>query len=161
MNVKPLLPVAAVAALASLALTPHAQNSAQKIGFVNVEQVVQASPAFAGLKDLQTKAAADLKPITDQLDAIQKKGAQASAADRQQYDTLSKTYEGKAKTWNDQIGEKQKPILAAVDAAVSATAKAQGVTIVMNKAVAAQSQLVIYADEGATDLTDAVKKNLK
>lgn len=161
MNVKHLLPVAAVAALAFGTLAPHAQNAPQKIGFVNVEQVVQASPAFAGLKDLQTKAQAELKPITDQLDAIQKKGAQATAADRQAYDTQSKVYESKAKSWNDQINEKQKPILAAVDAAVSATAKAQGVTIVMNKAVAAQSQLVIYADEGATDLTEAVKKNMK
>ena len=47
-----------------------------------------------------------------------------------------------------------------VDKAIAKVAKAQGFSVVMSRQVAAQSGLVVYADED-TDLTQAVIQELK
>lgn len=161
MKIQSLLPLAAVGALALVSVAPHAQTGAQKVGFVDVNKVVQADPGYPAIADLQKKGQADLKTISDQITAIQQKGANATAADRQNYDTLTKTYDQKAKSWNDQVQAKTKPILDKVDTAVGAVAKAQGFAILMDKSVAAQSNLVIYADTNSTEVTDQVIAQMK
>lgn len=161
MKIQALLPLAAVGALAFAALQPHAQTAPQKVGFVDVDKVIQADPGYATIADLQKKGQAELKPIEDQITAIQQKGQNASAAERQSYDTLTKTYDSKAKSWNDQVQAKLKPITDKIDKIMPTVAKAQGFSVVMSKAVAAQSNLVIYADPQSTELTDAVIAQLK
>ena len=161
MNAKALFPLAALGALALGTLAPHAQTAPQKIGYVDVQAVLQASPKYGDVDALYKKSQADLKPATDQLKAIQDKGASATAAERQQYDTLLKTYQANAKKWEDQVNAKLTPLNADVNAAVSKVAQAQGFSMVLNKGVAAGSQLVIYADEKSLDLTPAVIAQIK
>ena len=161
MNVKALAPVAIVAALGFGSLVPHAQTAPQKVGFVNVADVLSAHPSNAAVKALQDKEKAELDPMVNQIKAIQAKGAAATAAEKDQANQLITTVQSKDKDYQGQIQKLVTPIETAVDAAVSATAKAQGFSIIMDRQQAAQSSLVIYADVASTDITEAVKKNLK
>lgn len=160
MNVKTLAPLAVVAALGFGSLMPHAQTGAQKIGFVNVTEVLKAHPGNAAVTALQTKANTELGAIDTQIKAIQAKGTGATAAEKDQATLLTTTLTAKAKDYNDQLAKAVAPIEKAVDAAVSSTAKAQGFSVIMDKGIAATSSLVIYAD-ASTDLTATVIKNLK
>ena len=160
MNVKTLAPIAVVAALGFGSLVPHAQTAPQKIGFVNVAEVLKAHPSNASITALQTKANTELGALDNQIKAIQAKGAGATAAEKDQATQLTTTLNAKVKDYNDQLAKATAPVEKAVDAAVSTTAKAQGFSIVMDKGIAATSSLVIYADPG-TDMTATVIKNLK
>ncbi|MGY2895310.1 OmpH family outer membrane protein [Deinococcus sp. UYEF24] len=160
MNVKTLAPLAVVAALGFGSLVPHAQTGAQKIGFVNVNEVLKAHPSNGTVTALQTKANTELGAIDAQIKAIQAKGAGATAAEKDQATLLTTTLNSKAKDYNDQLAKAVAPIEKAVDDAVSSTAKAQGFSVIMDKGIAATSSLVIYAD-ASTDLTATVIKNLK
>ena len=155
-----LLPVAALGGLAFMTLAPHAQSTPQKIGFVDVQSVIKAHPRFAAYDTLYKQAQTALKPTTDQITALQNKGPSLTAAERQQLDTLAKTYQDSAKTWNDKVNQVYAPMVDDVNKAVAAAAKTQGFTVVMDKATAAQG-LVIYADGGSTDLTQAVLTQIK
>jgi outer membrane protein len=160
MNVKTLVPLAVVAALGLGSLAPHAQTGAQKIGFVNVNEVLKAHPNNTAVTALQTKANTELGALDAQIKAIQAKGTAATPAEKDQATLLTTTLNSKAKDYNDQLAKAVAPIEKAVDAAVSSTAKAQGFSVIMDKGIAATSSLVIYADP-STDLTATVIKNLK
>ncbi|WP_027480662.1 OmpH family outer membrane protein [Deinococcus pimensis] len=156
-----LVPLAVLGTLAFGALAPHAQNTAQKLAYVDVQSVLKAHPKYGELDALNKQAQAALKPTQDKIAAIQQKGNNATAADRQTLDALAKTYQADAQKWQKQIQDKTDPVLAQVNTAVAATAKAQGVTMVLDKNIAATSGLVIYADEKSLDLTSAVSAQLK
>jgi len=156
-----LIPLAVLGTVAFGALVPQAQTGTQKIAYVDVQTVVKAHPKFGEVDALNKQAQTALKPSQDRITAIQQKGSNATAAERQTLDTLAKTYQADAQKWQKQIADKNAPILKDVDAAVSAAAKAQGVTMVLDKTIAATSGLVIYADEKAMDLTGAVSNQLK
>jgi len=160
MNLKTLAPLAVVAALGFGSLMPHAQTGAQKVGFVNVTEVLKAHPSNASITALQAKANTELGALQTQLKTIQDKGASATAAEKDQATQLTATLTAKAKDYNDQLAKAVAPVEKAVDAAVSSTAKAQGFSVIMDKGIAATSSLVIYADP-STDLTATVIKNLK
>lgn len=157
---KALAPVAIVAAFGLGTLAPHAQTAPQKIGFVDVQRLLSSHPADKDVKSIQQKANTELGALEQQIKAIDAKGAQASAAEKQSRTTLVSTIQAKAKTYDDQLKPKTDAIEKAVDTAVSAVAKNNGVGIVMDRGVAARSGLVIYADNG-TDMTDAALKALK
>ena len=70
------------------------------------------------------------------------------------------TYNAKLKSFDDQMKAKAAPVEKAVDAALGNYAKANGFAVVMDRSIAQQSGLVVYADS-TTDLTDAVKKTIK
>ena len=70
------------------------------------------------------------------------------------------TYNAQLKTYDDQMKAKAGPIETSVDAALSSYAKANGFSVIMDRSIAQQSGLVVYADT-ATDVTEAVKKNVK
>ena len=159
MNLKVLAPTLAVAALGFGTLVPHAQTASQKIGFVDVSQVLAAHPSNTSIKALQAKADTELKGLDTQIKAIQAKGTSATAAEKDQATQLIATIQAKAKDYDAQISKAITPVETAVDAAVTSTARAQGFSIIMDKKLAANG-LVIYADP-STDLTDAVVKNLK
>ncbi|GGQ98507.1 cationic outer membrane protein OmpH [Deinococcus ruber] len=160
MNVKALAPIAIVAALGFGTLVPHAQTAPQKVGFVDVNGVATADSRYAAVKTLQDKATAELNPLDAQVKAIQAKGTGATAAEKDQMNQLITTIQSKAKDYDAQIAKLVDPITNSVNTAVTAAAKAQGFSVVMDANVARNSGLVIYADQSA-DLTDAVKKGLK
>lgn len=155
-----LLPLAAFGLLAFGTLAPQAQTPTFKVGFVDVQTAAKAHPKYSEVDTVDKQAVAALTPTSNQIKAIQDKGANATAAERQQLDTLIKTFQADSKKWNDQINAKMNPINDDLDKAVAAVAKAQGFTIIMNRAVAGQG-LVIYADLPSSDLTQAVITQLK
>lgn len=156
---KALAPIAIVAAFGLGTVAPNAQTPAQKIGFVDVAKLLAAHPNDKDIKAIQTKADAELSALDKQVKAIDAKGAGATAAEKQQRETLVKTIQSKAADYNKQIDPKITAVEKAVDTAVSAVAKSNGYAVVMDKSVAA-SGLVIYADPG-TELTDAALKAIK
>lgn len=158
MSAKALAPVALIAAFGLGTLAPHAQTTAQKVGFVDVDALFAAHPAnkdVIALRDSLNKDAA-LTDTVNKLRAIDAKGANATAAEKQQRDTLLATYNAKVKPLNDKTSQ----VETAIDKALGDYAKSNGFSVVMDRAVAAQSGLVIYADPG-TDVTEAVKRTVR
>ncbi|MFC4425318.1 OmpH family outer membrane protein [Deinococcus navajonensis] len=163
MNAKVLAPLAVVTALGLGTVAPHAQTPAQKVGFVDVAQVLAAQPAGKELNELQKKANAELGELDKQVKAIDAKGTAATAAEKDKRATLVSTIQAKAKAYDTQMTQLQPKITAAekaADTAVSSVAKANGYSVVMDRNVAANSGLVIYAEDN-TDLTAAAIKALK
>lgn len=138
-------------------LAPHAQSAPQKIAFVNVAEVLKAHPDNAAVVALQKKADDELKPLNDQIKALQAQGSAIKPADKDKLTQLIATIQNKAKDYDKQINDKVAPLTEQVDTAVSAAAKANGVAVVMDAAAA--NGLVVYADP-TTDLTAAVKNAL-
>ena len=141
-------------------LAPHAQTAPQKVAFVNVAALLQDSPDQALVADLRKKADAELKPLDDQIKALQAQGDKITPADKDKLTQLLTTIQAKIKDYDKQIGDKVQPMTAKVDAAVKAAAVANGVAVVMDAAAARDSGLVVYADD-STNLTDAVKASIK
>ncbi|WP_337844309.1 OmpH family outer membrane protein [Thermus sp.] len=146
-------------------LTPQlAQNKtvATRIGFVDANALVQAHPDYKKVQDVQAQAKKELAPLEEKLKPLDQKvrAGQATAKERQDYETLAKSYQDTLKKWQDRQDAVLKPILEDVDQAIAKVAKAQGFAVVMSRQVAAQSGLVVYADED-TDLTQAVIRELK
>ncbi|GGI72217.1 OmpH family outer membrane protein [Deinococcus wulumuqiensis] len=155
---KALAPVALAAAFGFGTLAPHAQTPAQKVGFVNVDALFAAHPGnkdVLAMSESLNKDAA-LTDTVNKLRAIDAKGASATAAEKQQRETLLATYNAKTKALNDKTAQ----VETAIDKSLNDYAKANGFSVIMDRAIAQQSGLVIYADS-STDLTDAVKKTIK
>jgi outer membrane protein len=149
----------AVALIGTLS-APIAQNTALpsgRIGFVESQRVLKAHPRGAEVTRLQQDAQAELQPLIEQVNALRAKVAAgtASAAERSQLDVLTRTVQATQQRWQTRINTALEPITKDIDTAISATAKAEGYSIVMDRAVAGQSALVVYADED-TDMTDRV-----
>lgn len=160
MNAKALAPIAIVAAFGLGTLAPHAQTAGTKIGFVNVDDLFAAHPADKDIKALQTKYQTDLSALDKQIKDIDAKGTAATAADKDNRAKLVTTYNNTLKTYDDQMKAKAAPVEKSIDTALGNYAKANGFSVIMDRSVAQQSGLVIYADP-TTDLTEAVKKNVK
>ncbi len=160
---KKLLPIAVAVALTAAFTLPMAQTRATRIGFVNAQKVLQNHPQGAKVLDFQKKAQEELKSLSDQVQALQVKIANgtATAAERQKYETLVKTGQARQAALKAQVDKLLEPITKEVDAAVAKVGKAQAFVLVMDRAIASQSGLVIYADPEGTDLTDDVIKVIK
>ncbi|GAA5504462.1 hypothetical protein Dxin01_04236 [Deinococcus xinjiangensis] len=159
-NAKALAPIALVAAFGLGTLAPHAQTPAAKVGFVNVDTLFAAHPNDKDVKALQTKFQTELADLDTKIKAIDSKGAAATATDKDQRTQLVATYNAKLKDYDTQMKAKAGPVEQSVDKAINDYAKANGFSIVMDRAVAQQSGLVVYADT-STDITEGVKKNVK
>ncbi|SEI59390.1 periplasmic chaperone for outer membrane proteins Skp [Deinococcus reticulitermitis] len=157
---KALAPIALIAAFGLGTLAPNAQTSGQKVGFVNVDTLFAAHPSDKDIKALQATANKELGDLDARIKAIDAKGNAATAADKTQREQLVSTINAKAKSFNDQMSAKATPVENSVDKALSDYAKANGFAIIMDRAIAQQSGLVVYADN-STDVTDGVKKNVK
>ncbi len=136
------------------------QAASNKICFVNAQQLLAAHPMGKDVQALRDAANKEIKPIADQLTTLQTKisGGTATAADRQQFDALNKTYQATGKKWQDKINAAIEPITKDVDVAVQKGAVAEGCSIVLDKSIAA-SGLVVYADPNL-DITAVVIKLL-
>ncbi|WP_243030401.1 OmpH family outer membrane protein [Thermus altitudinis] len=159
------LSLAALLLAFSALLTPmlaQNKNVATRVGFVDADALVQAHPDYKKVQDLQAQARKELGPIEEKIKPLEAKirSGQATAKERQDYENLVKTYQDTVKKWQERQNPVLKPILEDVDKAIAKVAKAQGFSVVMSRQVAAQSGLVVYADDD-TDLTEAVKKELK
>lgn len=158
-------PLVALALALGALLTPmlaQNRNVATRLGFVDADALVQAHPDYKKVQDLQAQARKELAPLEEKLKPLDQKirSGQATAKERQDYEALLKTYQDTLKKWQDRQNPVLKSILEEVDQAIAKVAKAQGFAVVMSRQVAAQSGLVVYADED-TDLTQAVIKELK
>ncbi len=140
---------------------PRAADRAYKTCFVNAQELLKAHPQGKAVQDLRDAANKEVKPIADQLTALQTKiaGGTATAADRQQFDTLKKTYDATGKKWQDKIAKAIDPITKDVDVAVKKTSQRLSCAVTLDKSISA-SGLVVYADEDL-DITKEVTKDLK
>ncbi|NJK46422.1 MAG: OmpH family outer membrane protein [Pleurocapsa sp. SU_196_0] len=160
---KKILPILLAVAATAAFTVPLAQTRATRIGFVTAQKVLENHPQGKGVLDQRKKAEEELKPLQAQIVALQQKigTGSATAAERQQYETLVKSYQTRLKALQDKQNKLLEPITKQVDAAVGKVAKAQGYVLVMDRAIAASSGLVIYADPEGTDLTDEVIAEVK
>ncbi len=151
-------------ALLALAAYPYAQNKnvPARVGFVDAESLIQAHPAYPEVQKLQQQADAAMRPLIEKLTPLEQKlrAGTATEKERQDYQTLSQALKKVQDEWRPKIQDKLNPIVKDVDAAIARVAEAQGFSVVMNRRVAAQSNLVVYAAP-STDLTEAVIQELR
>lgn len=159
-NAKILAPLALAAAYGLGTVAPHAQTTPQKVGFVDVSKLLAAHPGDKEIQAIQKKADDELTALDKQVKAIDAKGANASAAEKQTREQLVTTIRSKADAYDKQLAPKIAVVEKAVDTAINTVAKSNGFSIVMDRDVAAKSGLVIYADP-TSELTDAVAKSVK
>lgn len=138
------------------------KTTPSRVGFVDADALIQAHPEFKKIQDIRAQARKELGPLEERLKPLDQKvkAGTASAKEQQDYQTLLQTYQTALKKWQERQAQALKPITEEIDRAIAKVAKAQGFSVVMNRQVAAQSGLVVYADEG-TDLTQAVLEEVK
>ena len=106
----------------------HAQTTpappASAICFVNAQRLLEAHPDGAKVLEARKRAEDELKPLQGQIQALQQKIAagNATAAERQQYETLVKSYQARAVALQDAQNKLLEPITRAVDAAIAKVA---------------------------------------
>ncbi len=131
----------------------------QSICFVDAQRILAGHPQGAKVLEAQKKAQEELKAISDKIVPLQAKIANntASAVERQQYDTLVKTYQASQSRLKTQIDKLLVPITKDVDVAVTKVAVAKGCSVVLDRAIAAQSGLVVYVNPAfSVDISDDV-----
>jgi outer membrane protein len=136
---------------------PATPTPGSAICFVNAQSILEGSPDGAKVLEARKAAAAELQPLVQQIQALQQKiqAGSATAAERQQYDTLVKTYQARSKALQDAQNKLLEPITKAVDAAVAKVAATRGCAVVLDRQIAASSGLVVFADP-STDITQDV-----
>ncbi|GAA5531858.1 OmpH family outer membrane protein [Deinococcus aluminii] len=148
--------------LALLATVPHAQQRASRVGFVDVQQAVAALPGSSTYLNLTKKLDADLKAKQTNLQNLAAKAASTrSAADQQALQKAQQSFVSAQRDAQKRLEGEFKPLASRINSAVASVAKSNGYSVVMDRRVAAQSNLVVYANNAATDLTAAVVKALK
>ncbi|GAA0522136.1 OmpH family outer membrane protein [Deinococcus depolymerans] len=145
--------------LALLTTVPHAQQSKNRVGILNVQTVVKAMPSAKAYLDLNARAASDLAAKQKSVQALAAKTA--TAADRAALTKAQQAYAAARADYAKRIDEAFRPVGTKMNAAVAKVARANGYTVVLDERVAAQTSLIVYANEGATNLNNAVIKELK
>jgi len=138
------------------------QNVPTRVGFIDAEAVIRAHPGYAEVEKLQKAADAELAPLVEKLKAIEEKIAAGKATDkdREDYQTLLEAIKKVREKWTPKIEEKLNPLIKEVDEIVAKVANRLGFAVIMNRRVAAQSNLVVYAHPD-TDITEEVIAELK
>ena len=148
--------------LALLSTVPQAQKSRSRVGFVDVQQAVAALPGSSAYLSLSKRVDTDLsaKRIN-----IQKLSAQAartrSSSDRAALQRAQQSFLSAQQGYQGRLATAFKPLASRLNTTVAGVARGSGFTVVLDRRVAAQSGLVVYANIGATDLTPAVVRALK
>lgn len=135
-------------ALACIMATTMSVNAAEKYATVNIDYVMSKYPAAQQATEWLRKQETEIQKfvITARQDIEKTPEAQRKAKEEK----YNKELQEKAIKLRQQEDAKGKEIYAKFDAAVKTTAKAGGYTLVLPAA--------LY---GATDISDAVLKNLK
>lgn len=133
-----------------------------KVGFVDVQKVIQGSAAGANYIKLTQKLNADLSKQLANLQSLQTKmvSGKATAADRTAFAKAQTAYQAAMQSSSAQRQKAFAPLASSVNSAVAQAAKAQGYVIVLDRQMAARG-LVVYANNQSTDLTAAVQKYMK
>ncbi|GGK32411.1 hypothetical protein GCM10008955_27910 [Deinococcus malanensis] len=148
--------------LALLATVPHAQQSKSRVAFVNVQAAVKAMPGSASYLQLVTKTDADLIAKQKNIQSLASKAsASNTAANRQALNNARQAYTKTQTQYAQQVAEAFKPLASKLNSTIARVAKANGYSVVLDQRVAAQTNLVVYANDSATNLTNAVVKALK
>ncbi|MDX2008435.1 MAG: OmpH family outer membrane protein [Meiothermus sp.] len=149
-----------LAVLLAVLLVPSVaqnRNVPTRIGYVNVQKIIEAHPKYPSVKAINDAAQAELKPLQDRLQPINAKiqAGNATAAEQQQAQVLRQTITQTAQRYQQRQQTALKPIVDQLNELVGQVAQRQGFAMVLNYQVASQSELVIYADEDL-ELTNAV-----
>lgn len=142
-------------------LVAQTPSAADKIGYLNARAVVEAHPQFAKVKELQSKAEAELEPLRTQVQSLEAKlrSGNATSQEQQAYRTAVQSLEAAGQKWGEQQNTALRSITEDIDKIIGRIAKEQGFAIVLEQEVAASSGLVVYAAQ-ELDLTQAVVRAL-
>ncbi len=127
--------------------------------FINAQKVLAAHPQGPKVLEAQQRAQAELKDLSDKVQALQAKVANntATPAERQQLETLIKTGQARQTQLKTQIDKLLEPITKDVDAAVAKVGTAKGCSVVLDRDIAARSGLVVWVNPNSTlDISDDV-----
>ncbi|GGN29461.1 OmpH family outer membrane protein [Deinococcus daejeonensis] len=149
-----------LAPLALLATVPHAQQSKNRVGVVNVQNVIKNMSGSKTYLDLNTKSSADLKARQATLQTLAGKAAKGTAADKAALTKAQQDYAKVRDGYVKQIETAFKPLATKVNTAVAKVAKTNGYSIVLDANVANATNLIVHANT-AVDLTQAVLKEVK
>jgi outer membrane protein len=158
-----LLAVAAIVGVAPFTLTAQAPES--RVVFVNSQAAIAAHPAGEEAAALEAQAREELGEIRSSAQALADRaraGQQLTAEEQERYQTLVTTLQTVQQRYESDIAAAAGPAIAAVDEAISAIAKENGYSIVLDAAVAGPqgTNLVVYAQEGL-DITSLVVERIQ
>lgn len=155
-------PALLILPLALLATVPHAQQRGSRVGFVDVQQAVAGLPNSSKYLQLSKNVDTDLRSRQAKLQQLAARAASTrSAADQQALQKAQQEYASMQKSYQGRLATEFKPLASRLNSVVASVARQNGYSVVMDRRLAAQSNLVVYANEQATDLTAAVIKALK
>ncbi|GGR84152.1 OmpH family outer membrane protein [Deinococcus sedimenti] len=149
-----------LAPLALLATVPHAQQSKNRVGVVNVQNVIKSMSGSKTYTDLTAKSNADLKARQTSIQSLAAKASRGSAADKAALTKAQQDYAKTRDSYIKQIETAFKPLATKVNSAVAKVAKTNGYSIVIDANVANDTNLIVHANT-AVDLTQAVLKEVK
>lgn len=162
LNPAKITPALLILPLALLATVPHAQQTRSRVGFVDVQQAVAAMPGSSAYLALSKRVDADLSAKQA---SLQKLAAQAtrtrSTADRVALQKAQQGLVSAQQGYQGRLATAFGPLASKLNSTVAGVARGSGFTVVLDRRVAAQSKLVIYANTQVTDLTPAVVRALK
>jgi outer membrane protein len=132
-----------------------------RIGYVDAERIVQAHRDFRRVQEVRTQAERELRPIREQLQPLEAKlrAGTATAREQQDYRVLAQSLQEAGRRWTERSNAVLRPITEEIDQVIARVAQQQGFAIVLDKQVAANSGLVVYAAE-ELDITEAIIRAL-
>lgn len=153
-----LVPVLAGLMLGS-SMVAQNKNVPTRIGYVDVEQVVQAHPKYPAVKEIADATQKELKPLQDKLQPLSAKiqAGTATAKEQQDAQLLRQTIQQTASKYQQKQAAALEPITKSLDDIIAKVAQQQNFALILDRRVARDSGLVIYADD-SLNLTDAVIK---
>jgi Skp family chaperone for outer membrane proteins len=136
---------------------------AARVGYVTVPQVLAGTTEGQGLRKVEEARRQALKPTVDALQKIQPKmrSGNATFEERELYKKLIAQYNAVNKKFDVQFDRLMKPFDKRLQAAISASARAQGYSLVVDGVIALESGLMLYSDKTVADLTPTVLKEFK
>lgn len=141
---------------------PHAAQTRARVGIVDVQQVVDALPGSAGYLSLSKRVDADLKGKQAKLQQlVARANASRGAADIQAAQKAQREFLSTQQSHQQRLATQFKPLASKINTTVANVAKGSGFTVVLDRRVAAQSNLVVYANTATTDLTPAVLRAIR
>lgn len=155
-------PILLILPLALIATVPHAAQTRARMGIVDVQQVVAALPGSASYLSLTKRVDADLQGKQAKLQQlVSRANASRRAADIQAVQKAQREFLSTQQSYQQRLNTEFKPLAGKINTTVANVARASGFTVVLDRRVAAQSNLVVFANTATTDLTPAVLRAIK
>lgn len=157
------LGIAAALAAVIFTSTLTAQERPSKVVYVDSQAALMAHPSGAAVESLRAQAEADVKELTDGLEALDAKaaaGQQLSPDEADRYRTLQTTLQAVQARYVNDINEAAAPAVAEVNAVIAELAEANGYTLVLDGVEARSLRLVVYAAPDL-DITPLVIEKLE